>query len=260
MTDYYPPAQTASAPQPQGSPSMTDKASEAASQGKEAVGQVTQTAAEHAQEVKDEAVRQARDLAGEARQQLSSQVGQQHRSLVTNIRSLGSELGSMADGSGGKSGLATELVGQARERLDGVADWLDGRDPNQILDEVRSYARRRPGMFLLGALAAGVVAGRVTRGVVAAHTSDDSASTTQPNLPPAESFATTPATGYSTGGTYGQPGYGAHTDPAQGYGSTSTYGDGTDQPYGTPYGSDPYAEPQQPVQSTQDLPAGGAWR
>jgi hypothetical protein len=262
MTDYYPPSsQTGPTPQAQDSPSMTDKASEAANQGKEAVGQVTQTAAEHAQEVKGEAVRQARDLAGEAREQLSSQVGQQHRSLVSNIRSLGSELGSMADSNSEQSGLATDLVGQARQRLDGVADWLDGRDPNQILDEVRNYARRRPGVFLLGALAAGVVAGRLTRGVVASHTADDTSSTTQPNLPAStESFATTPTTGYSTGGSYAQPGYGAQPDPSLGYGSTSTYGDGPDQPYGSPYGSEPYAEPQQPVQPSQDLPAGGAWR
>ena len=34
------------------------------------------------------------------------------------------------------------------------------------LDEVRSFARRRPGTFLLAAAAAGLVAGRLTRGAV----------------------------------------------------------------------------------------------
>jgi hypothetical protein len=35
-----------------------------------------------------------------------------------------------------------------------------------VLEEVRSFARRRPGTFLLAAAAAGLVAGRLTRGAV----------------------------------------------------------------------------------------------
>ncbi|HKC26518.1 MAG TPA: hypothetical protein VKB75_00770, partial [Jatrophihabitans sp.] len=45
--------------------------------------------------------------------------------------------------------------------------------PGDLVDELRRFARRRPGAFLMGALAAGVVAGRLGRGVVAAHTEDD---------------------------------------------------------------------------------------
>ena len=37
------------------------------------------------------------------------------------------------------------------------------RDPESLLNEVKSYARRRPGMFIGIALVAGVVAGRLTR-------------------------------------------------------------------------------------------------
>jgi hypothetical protein len=269
MSDYYSPSpQAPSTPPSQDSPSMTDKASDAANQGKEAAGQVAQTAVEHAQEVKDEATRQARDLAGEARQQLGAQVGEQHGKLVGSIRSLSSELGSMADNSTGQAGVATELVGQARDRLDGIAEWLDGRDPSEILDDVRSYARRRPGMFLLGALAAGVVAGRVTRGAVAAHTSDDGSASngsagTQPDLAGStygtESFASAPETGYSSGGHYGQPGAGAQPPVTQGYGSTSTYGDGSGAQYGEPQVGLPYGA-QPPVQPTQNLPAEGTWR
>lgn len=272
MSDYYPPSSPGQATyeptqampaQDSESTSMTDranemkdKAAEAASEGKQAAGQVAQTAVEHAQEVKDEAVRQARDLAGEARQQVSSQVGQQHQALVSNLRSLGSELGSMTKSADGQSGVATELVSQAKDRIDGLADWLDGREPGQLLDEARSFARRRPGMFLLGALAAGVVAGRMTRGVVAAHTSPDSSGqvggTTQESLPYSGAVESPAASGYSTGGQYGQPGYPAVPESTQGYGATSTYGDNAGNQYGAPT----YGEPQ----STSDLPDGGSWR
>jgi len=275
MSDYYPPpspgqatfeptqampAQGAESSSMSDSASdMKDRATEAANEGKQAAGQVAQTAVEHAQEVRDEAVRQARDLAGEARQQVSSQVGQQHQALVSNLRSLGSELGSMTRSTGGESGVATELVSQAKERIDGLADWLDRREPGQVLDEARNFARRRPGAFLLGALAAGVVAGRLTRGVVAAHTYDDSSgqlgATTQPGLPSYGGTASPAAGGYSSGGQYGQVGYPAVPESTQGYGSTSTYGDNAGNQYGAPA----YGEPQ-PVQPTQDLPNGGTWR
>ena len=210
------------------------QAAEAASQGKEAAGQVAQTAVEHAQEVKQETVRQARDLVGEARQQLSEQAGTQHRNLVGNLRSLSSELGSMADNSD-SSGIAGSLVSQARGRVDGAANWLDGREPGDLLDEVRTFARRRPGMFLLGALAAGVVAGRLTRGVVAAHQDSSSgtgAATGEYPAPyPAGDGGYAPVGGYppgsgAPGGTNGEAGLpGYSTGPTQGYGSTSTYGE-----------------------------------
>jgi hypothetical protein len=267
MSDYYPPSsatqstyeETRAMPASEQS-TMTDKATEAASEGKQAAGQVAQSAVEQAHEVKDEAVRQARDLAGEARQQLSSQVGEQHKALVTNLRSLSSELGAMTRSTDEQSGVATELVGQAKDRVNGLADWLDGREPGQLLDEARRFARQRPGMFLLGALTAGVVAGRLTRGVVASHSSDDASapgdSGAQQGLPAYGATAEPgAATGYSSGGQYGQPGAEVQPEYSQGYGSTSTYGDNA----GSEYGAPAYGHPQ-PVPRTQDLPNGGTWR
>ncbi len=81
-------------------------------------------------------------------------------------------------GSSEQNGVASDLVGQAADRTHGVADWLDGRQPEDLLDELRRLARRRPGAFLIGALAAGVVAGRLTRGAVAAHSDDSSGAST----------------------------------------------------------------------------------
>lgn len=156
-------------------PSVKDKASESAEAGKQAAGEVAQTATDQAKDVAQETKKQARDLVGEARSQLSEQAGAQHRSLVTNLRSLADELSTMAQRSE-NPGTATDLVGQAGDRAHTVADWLDQREPGDLLGEARSFAQRRPGTFLLGAVVAGVVAGRLTRGVVAAH-SDDTGST-----------------------------------------------------------------------------------
>jgi hypothetical protein len=217
-------------------PSIKDRATEAMDQGRQAAGDVAGTATEQVQQVKEQAVQQARDLVGEARQHVDRQVSDQHRSLVANLRSLSGELGSMVDRSD-QSGTATQLVGQARQRMDGVADWLDARQPGDVVNELKNFARRRPGTFLLGALAAGVVAGRLTRGAVAAHTdqqpSGQHAADGSAGIPavPGDTAAVPgeTAAGYAMGGSY--------TDPADqpgtelGYGATSTYGNGGAQPY-----------------------------
>ncbi|MEK8109106.1 phage holin family protein [Micromonospora sp. M12] len=48
-----------------------------------------------------------------------------------------------------------------------AAGWLDEREPGEVLDEVRTYARRNPGTFLAGAAVAGLLVGRLTRGLTA---------------------------------------------------------------------------------------------
>ena len=157
--------------QPEDDPSMKDKAADSAQAGKQAVSEVAQTATDRAADVAQEAKAQARHLVGHTQDQLRQQASTQHRNLVTNLRSLGDQLNSMADRSE-ESGQATDLVAEAGSRAHSLASWLDEREPGQLLDELRSFARRKPGVFVLGALAAGVVAGRLTRGVVAVHQDD----------------------------------------------------------------------------------------
>ncbi|MDP9093526.1 MAG: hypothetical protein M3N95_11495 [Actinomycetota bacterium] len=154
---------------------VKDKAAEAASAGKQAVGDVAETVVEKAQDVAQEASRQARDLVGEAKSQVSQQVGDQHQKLVSGLRSLSDELATMGR-SNEQPGLAAEVALQAHSRVRTAADWLEDRDPRDLLNEVRSLARRRPGSFLLGAALAGVLAGRMTRGAVAVHAEDSHAS------------------------------------------------------------------------------------
>ncbi len=170
MTDLSASTQPGTSPGQSGS--TTQQAAQAADTAKQAAGQVTQTAAANAKDVVGEARRQARDLVGEARDQVNGQVDVQHRNLVDNLHTLADELSRMSDASE-QQGLASELVGQAGERARGAAEWIGDRRPGDLVDEARSFARRRPGTFLVGALVAGVAVGRLTRGVVAAHTDDD---------------------------------------------------------------------------------------
>ena len=164
-----------------GSPSTSDVAKdEARNVGQTAAqagSQVASTAADQAREVAHETQRQAQDLLHQGRQQLRQQtVAQQHKA-ASGLSSLAQELRGLADGSSqGAPGPARDLLQQASGYVDQFADRLQNREPADLLDDVRSFARRRPGAFLLGAALAGVLAGRLTSGVKAAH-SDSSSST-----------------------------------------------------------------------------------
>jgi hypothetical protein len=60
------------------------------------------------------------------------------------------------------------LVQQVADGGRQVADWLDHRGLDGVLTEMRSFARRRPGIFLLGAGVTGFVIGRVAKSTAGA--------------------------------------------------------------------------------------------
>jgi hypothetical protein len=138
--------------------------------------QLTRTVTDQASEVVDEARRQARDLLGEARDQLREQADAGQRKAADSLHALADELGIMVRRSK-QTGLATDLVRQVGERTEDAARWLEDRGPGDLVEDVRELARRRPGVFLLGAAAAGVVVGRLTRSL----TSDRRSTPTEPD-------------------------------------------------------------------------------
>ena len=155
-----------------------------------------------AADVVQEAKGHARDLLGEARAGLTSQASDQQARAASSLRSLGDELGRMADGSE-QGGLAADLVRQVAGRTGSVASWLENREPGDVLGEVTDFARRRPGVFLAIAAGAGVLAGRLTRGLKDAPPSTGSSGTTRStgsSLPGATTGLSTPTAG-SAGGS-----------------------------------------------------------
>ena len=162
----YPPASTAGSPAGQPTTQVArDEATDVGRTAADAGRQVAGTAAEQAGNVAQEVKTQARDLLGEARGQAQGQARAGQQKAADGIRSLSQELREMADG-GQQSGTVSEIARQAADRADNLAEWLGRREPGDLVDEVRSFARRRPGAFLLGAAVAGVVVGRLTRGAV----------------------------------------------------------------------------------------------
>lgn len=125
--------------------------------------QTAETAKEQAGEVASEAATQAKQLLSQARDELTTHGSAQKERATGGLRSLADELSGMIEGRGTQSGLAADLARQASDRARTAADWLESREPADVLDDVRSFARRRPGAFLLGAAVVGFFGGRMTR-------------------------------------------------------------------------------------------------
>ncbi len=166
--------------------STTDTATEQAKQVKDqavdTTKQVAGVAAEQAQNVASEAKAQTRNIVGEARQQLTDQASTQQNNAASWLFSIVDELEQMvgrtrssagSSPSSAQPGAATALVEQASQRAHGVATWLQDHEPEDLLAETGRFARRRPALFLGIALAGGILAGRLTRGLTADSGADD---------------------------------------------------------------------------------------
>ena len=223
---------TATTTGPEGSTTdvAKDQAKSVANDAKQGGQQVAQTAKEQTQEVASEAKDQARQLYQQVRGEFGDQAATQHQRAASGLRTLGDELGSMARGSE-QSGVASDLANQASDRVNALAGWLESREPGDVLAEVTSFARRKPGTFLAAAAAVGFLGGRLTRGLTAESDLGGSSSAPQPRAS---------GTDFSSGSTGYNPG------PA------------TDAPAATTQPTPVPAEPVWPAPSGGAMPPAGA--
>ena len=173
---------------------------------KERAKHVAGVAAGEARGVASEATGHARDLVGEARGHLQGQFDEQGHvakdQLAGTLGTLSDDLRSMAENS---SGLAGNLAHEVAERACTLSRHLDGREPSELLDDVRRLARQRPGTFLLGALAAGVVVGRLARGAKDAIDAAEGETDTRVTDPPQTTLGTPGTTAVHADPPVGDP-------------------------------------------------------
>lgn len=164
---------------------------------------VAGVAGEEAGNVAHEAKSAAKGFFYETRVQLSEQASTQQRRAAEAVRSTADDLVGMADGrspSGPAAGIVRNLGNQTHQ----IASWLDQREPADLVREVRGFARRHTGAFLVAAVGLGIVAGRLTRAMMPSGDSGSTATsgttgarvTGAPGVAPATGM---PATGVRTG-------------------------------------------------------------
>jgi hypothetical protein len=111
---------------------------------------------------------------------------------------------------------------------------------------LRTFARRRPGAFLAGCAVLGVVAGRLTRGVVAAHSDDSGDGSTRASTGTSAGVSSAPTGGHA---------WPTGTAPVDPYPSTQTDEFPT-APTTAPAGASPAAEPYPAPAGSVQYPAG----
>ena len=206
-----------------------DEAGNVAGAAAQAASEVAGTAKEQVAQVAGEAKNQLGALTTQAKAQVTEQAGLQTRKAAEGARGLADQLQGLARGEA-PEGVAMDLVKDLSQRVQSLATKLENSEPQDLLDEVRRYARNRPGMFLIGAMAAGFVGGRLVKGA----TAEEEAKPATGNA--WVSGASTPASG--TTATYA-PAYGTSTPGAdQGFASPA----GTDTGYPSAYGAATYPD------------------
>ena len=141
-------------------------------------------AKDQAGNVAKEAGRQATDLLEQTRAELSEQAGRQQQRIADGLRSLADELHAMTQHDG-RPGVATDIARQGAEKSKDLASWLADREPGSLVREVKTFARQRPGTFLLLSVGIGFAVGRLTRGLKDASSDDGGTSAAASQAPSA---------------------------------------------------------------------------
>jgi hypothetical protein len=153
-----------------------DQAKEQASQvggaAAQQAGAVAGTAKEQAGQVVSDARAHAQDLIGQTTSQVGAQADEQTQRLSGNLKTLSEHFSTMAS-SGEPGSTAHTLVDEASRRTADLSSYLDGRQFGDIVNDVKGFARQRPGAFILGSAVAGLMVGRLGRAVKDAPDSQD---------------------------------------------------------------------------------------
>ncbi len=123
--------------------------------------QATEQARQQSQQLAQQARQQASDLANRGTEQAKSQLANQKHDasqrlvpVQTALRETAQQLRKQGQGSVG------QYADRAADQVERFSTYLRQTDVDEIMDEVRGFARRRPGLFLGSAAAIGFFATR----------------------------------------------------------------------------------------------------
>jgi hypothetical protein len=160
--EYQPGSDDTAAAQPSAGQLARDQASDLGQAARGAGGEVASTAADAAKGAAVQARQQTSDLLGQAKGHLRTQAQAQQRQLASRLHGVAGDL-SAAAANNSQNAVQADLARRSAGILHDAASWLEQREPEDVVAEVRAFTRRRPGAALLAAAMAGIVAGRLGR-------------------------------------------------------------------------------------------------
>jgi hypothetical protein len=124
---------------------------------------VGQTVQQQAARVTDEVATQARDLVSSATSTLERQAEDEAHKLAGVLRSAGDQARALAEGRTEDAGDIDKYVRAIAGTLSDIAVRVDELGARGSVEELREFARRRPGLFLAGAATVGFLGSRFVR-------------------------------------------------------------------------------------------------
>lgn len=140
-----------------------DEAASVASSAAEQAREIATEAKEQARTVVVSATDGARDMVQQTMGDLRSQADEQARRMAGTVRSTSQQLQALSEGNTEAAGPIGDYVRDGADRLARLAERLESRGWDGVMSDVGRFARRRPGMFLAGAMTAGFFVGRFLR-------------------------------------------------------------------------------------------------
>lgn len=154
---------TSGAPPQRAAQAATDAATEVASTAKDQAANVASTSAQQAQEVARDAAAHAKEVLGQSRDQLRDHADEQARAFGGTLEQLGSQLHGMLRGEAPPPGPVADMAQQLASGASQLGSRLSHQGIGGAFDDIKRFARRRPALFLVSALGAGIVVGRMLR-------------------------------------------------------------------------------------------------
>ena len=125
------------------------------------VGQATEQAKQQSQQLAQQARQQASELANRGTEQAKSQLASQKHNASQRLTPVQSALRETAQQLRNQGqGQVGDYAEKAADQVERFSTYLRQTEVDEIMDEVRGFARRRPGLFLGSAAAIGFFATR----------------------------------------------------------------------------------------------------
>jgi hypothetical protein len=141
----------------------------------EVAGTAAEEASTQVKVVAGQARQQFDDLVIQTRDEVRSQAESRNVQAAQGLRTLSQEVSALAEGRPDDAGPLLGLLEDAQRSVNGLAERLEGGGTQGVIDDVTRFARRRPGLFLAGAIGAGFLVGRLVRAGTAKNQDDDQA-------------------------------------------------------------------------------------
>ena len=139
----------------------------------EGVRDVAEEVGQQAKAVASEAKRQLDQVVNQGRDEVRQQLDQRNTQAAEQLRTLSRQFRALAEGNTSEAGPLLGYLSDAQSHVQRLATRLEMGGPQGVIDDITRFARRRPGMFLVSALGAGFLAGRVVRAAAAVRQDGD---------------------------------------------------------------------------------------